>query len=107
MRIDDLTAKDPKVDFIVGGDLNSHYNQSTVYADQMKTGINQVLLSMGKQHRPGATGTKLYNLWHETMPSDRASDAWRGKWGTLMHILTPPSLFDQRGISYTPTTHSA
>ena len=57
MRIDDLTAKDPKVDFIVGGDLNSHYNQSTVYADQMKkTGINQVLLSMGKQHRPGATG---------------------------------------------------
>ena len=101
MRIDDLIAKDPKVDFIVGGDLNSHYNQSTVYADQMKkTGINQVLLSTGKQHRPGAAGTKLYNLWHETMPSDRASDAWRGKWGTLMHILTPPSLFDQRGISY-------
>jgi endonuclease/exonuclease/phosphatase family metal-dependent hydrolase len=100
-RIDELIAKDPKSDFLVGGDLNSHYNQSTVYADQMKkTGINDVLRSMGKEHQPGTKGNKLYNLWHELPPQERGSDAWRGKWGTLMHFLLPSSLYDGKGINY-------
>ena len=101
MRIDEIIAKNPKADFLIGGDLNSHYNQSTVYDEQMKqTGINDILMSMGKEHQPGTKGGELYNLWHEIIPLERGSDAWRGKWGTLMHILTPPSLYDQKGISY-------
>jgi endonuclease/exonuclease/phosphatase family metal-dependent hydrolase len=100
-RIDELVARNPNADFLVGGDLNSHYNQSTVYADQMKkTGINDILLSIGKEHQPGTKRAKLYNLWHELIPPERGSDAWRGNWGTLMHILVPPALFDQKGISY-------
>lgn len=100
-RIEELIAKDPNTDFLVGGDLNAHYNQSTVYASSMnETGINGILGSMGKEHQPETKGGKLYNLWHELPPNERGSDAWRGKWGTLMHILTPPSLFDKKGISY-------
>ena len=100
-RIDTLVASSPDRDFLVGGDLNSHYNQSTVYASNMKkTGINGILGSMGKQHQPETKGAELYNLWHEIPPRERGSDAWRGKWGTLMHILLPPSLYDDKGISY-------
>ena len=100
-RINALVASNPDGDFLVGGDLNSHYNQSTVYASSMKkTGINGILGSMGKEHQPDTKGAELYNLWHEIPPQERGSDAWRGKWGTLMHILLPPSLYDDRGISY-------
>jgi endonuclease/exonuclease/phosphatase family metal-dependent hydrolase len=100
-RIDELIAKDPNADFLVGGDLNSHYNQSTVYADQMKkTGINDILRSMGKEHQPGTKGNKLYNLWHELPQQERGSDAWRGNWGTLMHFLLPSTLYDDKGITY-------
>ena len=100
-RIDALVANNPDGDFLVGGDLNSHYNQSTVYASGMnKTGINGILGSMGKEHLPETKGSELYNLWHEIPPQERGSDAWRGKWGTLMHILLPPCLYDDKGISY-------
>jgi hypothetical protein len=45
-RIDELVREDPKIDLLVGGDLNSHYNQSVVYKEEMKeTGINDRLLS--------------------------------------------------------------
>ena len=32
-RIDELVREDPKIDLLVGGDLNSHYNQSVVYKE--------------------------------------------------------------------------
>ena len=45
-RIDELLELDPFHDFIVGGDLNSHYNQTILYAPQMRSsGINDILLS--------------------------------------------------------------
>ena len=100
-RIDELVARHPNADFLVGGDLNSHYNHSTVYSESMKkTGINHVLGSTGKEHSSGMKPGGLYNLWHEVAPQERGSDAWRGNWGTLMHILLPASLYDQKGISY-------
>ena len=38
-RIDEIKDMNEEVDFLVGGDLNSHYNQSTVYAEFLeKTG---------------------------------------------------------------------
>ena len=85
----------------MGGDLNSHYNQSTIYRDEMKrTGINDILLSDGVEPIKRFRGKRLYNLWFELPTTQRGSDAWRGKWGTLMHILLPGSLYDSTGICY-------
>jgi endonuclease/exonuclease/phosphatase family metal-dependent hydrolase len=100
-RIDQLVEKKPNLDFLVGGDLNSHYNQSTIYRDEMKrTGINDILLSDGVEPIKRFRGKRLYNLWFELPTTQRGSDAWRGKWGTLMHILLPGSLYDSTGICY-------
>ena len=71
--------------------------------------IDRLCRSNENRHQPSAsfTGNTDGSNWDETiqpLARDHAFgsgfDAWRGKWGTLMHILTPPSLFDQRGISY-------
>ena len=100
-RIDEILKQDPTIDFLVGGDLNSHYNQSTVYRNVMdRTGINDVLHSTGTEPPGKSNGGKLYNLWHELEPDERGSDAWRGKWGTLMHILLPDTLYDTKGVHY-------
>ena len=100
-RIDELVQKDPKIDFLVGGDLNSHYNQSGIYKEAMTvTGINDRLLSTEIEPAGKSIGRKLYNLWHELPTIERGSDAWKGKWGTLMHILIPESLYDSKGIQY-------
>ena len=100
-RIDQLIKEKPNLDFIVGGDLNSHYNQSTIYREEMKrTGINDILLSDRIEPTRVNRGRRLYNLWFELPIGHRGSDAWRGKWGTLMHILLPGSLYDSTGISY-------
>jgi endonuclease/exonuclease/phosphatase family metal-dependent hydrolase len=99
MRIDELNKADPQADFLIGGDLNSHYNQATVYETAMEqTGINHILGSVGRL--PTKKDGKLYNLWHEVPIEQRGSDAWRGNWGTLMHILIPHSLADGKGINY-------
>jgi endonuclease/exonuclease/phosphatase family metal-dependent hydrolase len=98
-RIDELRLENPQADFLVGGDLNSHYNQATVYEAAMEqTGINHILGSVGR--KPTNNTGNLYNLWHELEPGQRGSDTWRGNWGTLMHLLIPPSLSDGRGINY-------
>lgn len=100
-RLDKLLKDNPFRDFLVGGDLNSHYNQSTVYQKEMRiSGINDVLLSAGNEPTDLLPDSKLYNLWHELPAEQRGSDAWKGKWGTLMHILLPVGLFDDRGVRY-------
>ncbi len=100
-RIDEITKRNPFADFLVGGDLNSHYNQSTVYAKDMpKTGINDVLLSHNLEPAGRTIAPKLYNLWHELPHDQRGSDAWRGNWGTLMHLILPQGLYDAKGIRY-------
>lgn len=100
-RIDQLCLEKPHADFLVAGDLNSHYNQSTVYQNLMnRTGINDILLSSSIEPAEKQNGKLLYNLWHELPPNQRGSDAWRGYWGTLMHILLPGNLYDAKGINY-------
>jgi endonuclease/exonuclease/phosphatase family metal-dependent hydrolase len=85
--------RDPKVDIIIGGDLNSHYNHSILYPD-IQTGINDVLGSDARE------GGSLYNLWYEIEPEQRYSEVWRGRRGTLMHLIVSPGLYDAEGISY-------
>ena len=100
-RINQLIDQNPATDFIVGGDLNSHYNQSTVYSEEMKrTGINHILKSSATEPPGIGIDKNLYNLWYEIPPNKRGSDIWKGKWGTLMHILIPSSLYDNKGVNY-------
>lgn len=100
-RIDQFRQESPDGDYIIAGDLNSHYNQSTVYKSFMrKTGINDILLSSAIEPNLDGPGKKLYNLWHELPLSQRGSDAWRGYWGTLMHIILPSTMYDAKGINY-------
>ncbi|MFP6901066.1 MAG: hypothetical protein VCA36_08985, partial [Opitutales bacterium] len=88
-------------DIIVGGDLNSHYNQKMVFEGVMpKTAVNDVLLSQGDERIMTSPTRKLYNLWHELPPEQRGSDVWKGEWGTLMHLLVSHGLYDDQGIQY-------
>ena len=94
--IDARLAADPQVDIIIGGDLNSHYNHDLLFPD-IDTGINGVLGSQGDESFGGGD---IYNLWYELPVAERYSDVWRGKRGTLMHLLLTRGLYDAKGISY-------
>ena len=99
-RIDTLLKADPFADIIVGGDLNSNYNQSLLYPE-IKTGIGDVLRSQGDEAAIQKTGgPDLYNLWFELPPEARFSEIWRGRKGTLMHLILSRGLYDDYGISY-------
>lgn len=91
--VDARLKADPRADIIVGGDLNSHYNHAILYPD-IQTGINEVLLSHYLE------GEALYNLWYEVEPEQRYAEVWRGRRGTLMHLIVSPGLYDSKGISY-------
>lgn len=91
--IDARLAENPQADLLIGGDLNSHYNHSILYPD-LTTGINDVLLSQAQE------GKGLYNLWYEVGPKERYSEVWRGRRGTLMHLILSPGLYDSEGVSY-------
>jgi hypothetical protein len=98
--IDARLANDSFADIVIGGDLNSHYNHSKLYP-QIETGINDVLGSQGDELAIRDSKTvDLYNLWYELPPKDRYSDVWRGRRGTLMHLLLARGLYDQSGIRY-------
>lgn len=99
-RLDELLKADPNADILVGGDLNSHYNQKTRYREMGETGINDILGSQGNELAVRGKDRDLYNLWFE-LPSDaRGSDVFRGEWGTLMHLLVSRGLYDMRGVQY-------
>lgn len=99
-RVDEILAGDPNADILIGGDLNSQYNQKIRYREMRKTGINDVLGSQGNELAIRGKDRDLYNLWFE-LPSDaRGSDIFKGEWGTLVHILISRGLYDQRGVQY-------
>ncbi len=98
--VDERLAADPMADIIIGGDLNSHYNHSILYPD-VETGINDVLGSQGDELAIRELGgVDLYNLWFELPPEQRYSEVWRGRRGTLMHMLITRGLYDGSGIRY-------
>jgi len=101
-RLDALLADDPNADILVGGDLNSHYNQKVRYREMRETGINDILGSQGNQLAIRGKDRDLYNLWFELPSTARGSDVFRGEWGTLMHIILSRGLFDLRGVQYEP-----
>lgn len=94
--LDKHLKREPQADIIVAGDLNSHYNHSLLHP-HIQTGINDILGSSGAEN---FNGNDLYNLWFELPPDKRYSEVWRGRRGTLMHMLLTPGLYDDSGISY-------
>lgn len=99
-RIDEILRADPSADIILGGDLNSQYNQSQRYASAMpQTAINTTLGSQGNELAV-RDQRDLYNLWYELPPAQRGSDTYRGEWGTLMHLIVSRGLYDYRGVQY-------
>ncbi len=99
-RIDELLKADANTDFIVAGDLNSHYNQKQRYRDMRTTGINDVLGSQGNELAVRGKDRDLYNLWFELPSDQRGSDTFQGEWGTLMHLIVSRGLYDQNGVQY-------
>ena len=99
-RLDELLKADPHADIVIGGDLNSHYNQKRRSRKLPSTGINDVLGSQGNELAIRGPTRDLYNLWFELAASERGSDVYVGQWGTLMHLLITRGLYDQSGVRY-------
>jgi len=104
-RLDQIFQNQPRADVIVGGDLNSHYNQGQRYPFMPKTGVQDVLGSQGDPTIFTKTdGPDLYNLWFEMAPENRVSDEYDGEWGTLMQLLVGRGLGDGQGVDLVPGT---
>jgi hypothetical protein len=99
-RLDELLQADPNADIVIGGDLNSHYNQKRRYRQSSVTGINDVLGSQGNELAVRGPSRDLYNLWFELAEGERGSDVYAGEWGTLMHLLVTRGLYDRSGVQY-------
>jgi hypothetical protein len=99
-RLDELIASDPDVDFILGGDFNSDYNQLQRYTNMSETGVNSVLLSMGDERAVKREKNGIYNLWYEVPVDERRSDSYFENWGTLMHFMVSPGMYNRSGVKY-------
>lgn len=104
-RLDEILRADPHADIVIGGDLNSQYNQKQRYPGMPRTAVNDVLRSQGDEmalQQPG--GPDLYNLWFELPNERRGSDVFRDEWGTLIQMLVTRGLYDFHGIQYLDNT---
>lgn len=105
-RLDEIFARDPNADVILGGDFNSQYNHKQRYPGMPKTGLNDVLRSQGNELAIRGAQRDLYNLWYELPAPERGSDTFRGEWGTLMHLIISRGLYDYRGVQYVDNSFS-
>lgn len=103
-RLDEILKADPSADFLITGDLNSHYNQKQRYREMRTTGINDILGSQGNELAIRGADRDLYNLWFELPSDQRGSDVFRGEWGTLMHLIASRGLYDLNGVQYIDNT---
>ncbi|MCH6255679.1 hypothetical protein MLD52_03925 [Puniceicoccaceae bacterium K14] len=100
-ELDRILEEDASADVIIGGDLNSYYNQSAVFPDWGQVGINDFLGSETDEvGLVEGTGPILYNLWGELPLEERGSEVYRGKWGTLMQMMLTRGLYDKNGVQY-------
>ena len=99
-RLDELLKADPYADILIGGDLNSHYNQKRRYRKMSVTAVNDTLGSQGNELAIRGPARDLYNLWFELPEDARGSDVFKSEWGTLMHLIITRGLYDQRGVHY-------
>ena len=100
-RLNILLHQNPNIDFIVGGDFNSSYNQLTVLPKLNKSAINTVLKSTGNEELVDHDHTrKIYNLWYELPLNKRGSEVYHGYWSTLIEIMLSPGMYDYNGIQY-------
>ncbi|SMO44823.1 endonuclease/exonuclease/phosphatase family protein [Gracilimonas mengyeensis] len=105
-RLDELLAENPDQDIVLAGDFNSDYNQSYRY-DFEKTAVNDVLRSVGDEAMVAEGGaTAVYNLWYEWSIDQRGSDAYRGKWGTLMQLMISSGMYDEESLQYVDNSFS-
>lgn len=106
-----ILALPAKREYIILGDLNSHYNAHLTLAKKLNdthgvTGIGDVLqttinkrLVREYQMRHAVKGTH-YNTWQELPFKYRWSHKFYGRKGTLDHILLPSGMFDHQGLDY-------
>lgn len=99
-RLDEILRADPQADILIGGDLNSQYNQKLRYPEMKETAINDVLGAQGRELAVRGPDHPLYNLWFELPEQERGSDTYRGEWGTLMHLIVSRGLYDYHGVQY-------
>jgi hypothetical protein len=99
-RLDEILGADPHADVIIGGDLNSDYNQKLRHRAMKETGVNDVLGSQGNELAIRGKDRALYNLWFELPETQRGSDVYQGQWGTLMQLIISRGLYDYRGVQY-------
>lgn len=96
-RYVELVSENPNLDVIVTGDLNVNYDQHVSMKDKVnQVSLSDVLGANGLEADPNS----LYNLWHELPVSERGSDTYRGRWGTLMHIILNSNWYDEKGFQY-------
>lgn len=105
-RINELLVEDPNVDFVIGGDLNSDYNQIQRYTSMFYTGINSVLQTTGDEFKVSQGSQDLYNLWYELPVDQRRSDSYFEHWGTLMHLIVSPGMYNRSGVYYVDNSFS-
>jgi endonuclease/exonuclease/phosphatase family metal-dependent hydrolase len=100
-RLDQILKADPSTDVLIGGDFNSHYNQSATNPKMQQTAINSVAGSQGDELAiRNPTGPSLYNLWHDVPLNRRGSDVYNERWGTLMQLMITRGLYDYSGVQY-------
>ncbi len=104
-------------DYVIAGDLNADYGECetllTAGLDDTRgmSGINHVLATTDSRPNTfvdyvyerelrGRHGMCHYDLWLELPEARRGCRTHRGQWSTPDHLLLPPALYDNTGISY-------
>ena len=109
-RLNEIFKANPDANVIIGGDLNTHYNQLQRYPKMGSTAVQDVLGSQGNIEKftsASNTGAVLYNLWYDVEPSQRRSDTYQGEWGTLMQIIISKGLANGSGVDYVGSSFGA
>jgi endonuclease/exonuclease/phosphatase family metal-dependent hydrolase len=111
-------------DFIVAGDFNENYDESETFHTaglddtHGETGINHVLGTMVSAPNGGARyvlqpdlarrrANGFFDPWTSVAEFQRFSEMYQGRHETPDHILLPPSMFDEKGISYVDNSFHA